>query len=65
MDEHTDKTAAKALAKVDRLRRELRMAEAELKQEIAAFSRRHNYGCNLRECHVRSQLEHMTKRKVA
>lgn len=64
MTDRTDETAIEAFAKVDQLRRELRIAEAELKQEIAAFSRRNNYGCNLRECHVRSQLERMME-KVA
>lgn len=60
-----DQTTIEALRRVDQLRKELREAEAHLKLEIAAFSRRNNYGCNLRECHVRSQLEPMMKEKAA
>lgn len=60
-----DQTTIDALDRVDQLRKELREAEAHLKQEIAAFSRRNNYGANLRECHVRSQLGHMMKRERA
>jgi hypothetical protein len=60
-----DQTAIEAFARVDRLRRELREAEARLKLEVAAFSKRRNYGCNLREYQVRSQLELMTKGEAA
>lgn len=56
-----DQTAIEAFARVDRLRRELREAEAHLKQEVAAFSTRYGYGCNLREYQVRSQLETMSR----
>ena len=52
-----DKSALRALQRVDKLRRELREAEQAMKQEIAAFSQRRGYGWSLRECHVRSQLE--------
>lgn len=59
-------TTIEAIRRVDALRKQLREAEAHLKAEIAAFSRRNNYGYNLRECHVRSQLEHeMQKEKAA
>lgn len=60
-----DQTAIEALKRVDRLRKELREAETHLKAEIAAFSRRNNYGCNLRECHVRSQLERQFQKDKA
>lgn len=60
-----DQTAIKAFERVDTLRKELREAEAHLKAEIAAFSRRNNYGCNLRECHVRSQLERQFQKDKA
>ena len=46
-----------ALLRVDRLRDELRAAEAHLKTEIAAFSKRRSYGWALREYNVRSLLE--------
>jgi hypothetical protein len=56
-----DQTAIEAFARVDELRKQLREAEAHLKLEVAAFSKRRNYGCNLREYQVRSQLELMNK----
>lgn len=59
-----DQTAIQAFERVDQLRKELREAEAQLKLEVAAFSKRRNYGCNLREYQVRSQLE-MMKEKAA
>ena len=59
-----DEQTRQALARVDAARRELREAEDNLKVELAAFSRRHNYGANLRECHVRWQLEN-DKEKAA
>ena len=60
-----DQTTIEALRRVDALRKQLREAEAHLKLEMAAFSRRRNYGYHLRECHVRSQLEHEMKRGEA
>ena len=56
-----DQTTIEALRRVDQLRKELREAEAHLKQEIRAFGERRNYGWNLREYQVRSQLEAMMK----
>ena len=51
-----DKSALRALQRVDKLRRELREAEANLKVELAAFSKRRNYGMTLREYQMRTQL---------
>jgi len=59
-----DQTTIEALRRVDQLRKELREAEAHLKQEIRAFGERRGYGWNLREYQVRSQLE-MMKEKAA
>lgn len=60
-----DQTTIEALRRVDQLRKELREAEAHLKLEIRAFGERRNYGWNLREYQVRSQLEAMMKEKAA
>lgn len=54
-----------ALNRVDRLRKELRDAELNLRDEINAFSRRRGYGWALREYHVRAQIERENRSKVA
>lgn len=53
----SDRITIEALERVDRLREELREAEAHLKLEVAAFSERRGYGVHLREYQVRSQIE--------
>ena len=60
-----DQTTIAALMRVDQLRKELREAEAHLKLEMRAFGERRNYGWNLREYQVRSQLEAMMKKEQA
>lgn len=62
---HTDKTAIRALQRVDRLRAELREAEEKLKLEVRAFSQRRGYGIALRECQMRSQLTPIIQEKAA
>ena len=52
----TDKETIKALKRVDKLRAELRQAEAELHKHITEFSKRRGYGVTLREYNVRSLL---------
>lgn len=51
-----DKSALRALQRVDELRKELREAEANLKVEVAAFSKRRGYSWPLREYQMRTQL---------